>query len=211
MISNLIKKLATKKLTFFETKGAYTAEEISTFYGEWKLKHPLSFRLYKKIEDIESTISYYSEKPKNWYYYLRNRFIRRYHLIDTRLSKGSWWDIDTKMLYGNMNMLVDYVEKEDALNKIEWNSDPHHQHARKEIEEIYAWWKDYERRKKENDNILDKCDNSDPDNFMLSFTTENMNKNRNIYDECQKAEDQLEKEEEEMLIRLIKIRGFLWT
>lgn len=213
-ISDIFENYAKKKLAF-PNKLGYTAEEFCDFDKNWKEKLPISFKMHKVINKIEFFCWYHIwDRCERTYYYIRNRFFKRYHLIRTDLAKGQWWDVDNKMLYGMMNLLVDFVEKEHALLVVDWEgSSESHAAAKKEIIEIYTWWKDYPRRQKEMDAIFDKIeDKFDKEEcIMASFTTERMDKNRPIYEERSAAEDKLEKEEEEMLIRLIKIRKYLWT
>jgi len=92
-----------------------------------------------------------------------------------------WSDNDIVMLHACFQLLVDCIENEQLLNgHIDWTNDKLHLKAKKEIQELYAWWK--ERTKKELDDEIDP-----------------------IWTEQQHEQDT------EMLIRLIKIRGFLWT
>jgi hypothetical protein len=92
-----------------------------------------------------------------------------------------WCESDTVMLHACFQLLVDCIEKEQLLNgHVDWTNDEPHFKAKKEIQELYAWWK--ERTKKEQNDEIDP-----------------------IWTEKQHEQDT------EMLIRLVKIRSFLWT
>jgi hypothetical protein len=116
---------------------------------------------------------------------LCNCLFRRYDLIRTGLSKKDWHDKDITMLYGMMNLLVDYVDGEKCFEITKWDEDADSKRVAKEIKAIYRWWKLY-------DKLYAIAHNAKGEKFH-------------------KMQDSLIKEEQEMLIRLIKIRKYLWT
>jgi len=152
---------------------------------------------------------------KDWYYDIRNGLFKRYDLIRTGLDKTSWHDKDGLMLYGMMNLLVDFVDKEECFETIEWNSDPEHAHAAKEIRSIYRWWKNYDNRGKEIDNQLHVWHNEfekRSGDWLNKFNNPVKSKMEDVeFEKLHVMEELLIAEEEDMLIRLIKIRKFLWT
>lgn len=152
---------------------------------------------------------------RDWYYDIRNFLFKRFDLIRTGLTKTDWHDKDQLILYGMMNLLKDYVEKEECFQTINWESDPEHLNAAREIRVIYEWWKTYENRLKEIDDQLDVWH----DQFQQR-SGEGLEKINNPikskmedieFEKLHLMEELLEAEEQEMLIRLIKIRKFLWT
>jgi len=172
-------------------------------------------------QKIKEEIEFYTEyrfpfrQIRDTKYYLRNRFIRKHHLINTTLEKGKWWDTDTRLLYGTMQLLVEFIEKEKPFEYINWDSDDLHKNAAKEMNAIYAWWKDYPRKVEEQDKALStwsdakfKDKSKDILECINSPDTEEDKKNWKLINEL---EEKLLNEEEDMMIRLIKIRRFLWT
>lgn len=127
------------------------------------------------------------------------------HVLDGGLSKGEWYDLGYRIPVCLFNELVKYIEQEKGIETHEWEKtlvysedmgyDESHElygtptpQALSAIEqqEIYDWWR--------------------------------ANKDRNFYEEAKKSgqnmldlEAAYEKEETEMLTRLIKIRAHLWT
>ena len=96
--------------------------------------------------------------------------------------KDGWCDKDHILLHACFQLLNDFVEKELLVNNfVDWNADELHRNARKEIEDLYAWWQD-----RKNDEVMDKS---------LSFDLD-----REIY-----------LKDNEMLKRMIDVRMFLWT
>lgn len=97
--------------------------------------------------------------------------------IDT--LSDEWSDREAVMLHACFQLLTDSVEKEGILNDpADWNHSNEHVAARKEIEDLYIWWKN---RIASHNTSLD------------SIWAEN-----------------LFNKDTEMLIRLVRVRGFLW-
>jgi hypothetical protein len=138
-----------------------------------------------------------------------------------------------------MAILVDFVEKEKAFEGfVDWRSaeevraagetenDPGgdasrnaHSVAKKEMLDIYSWWK--KGRKEEHDALDKRYDEAHKDDkfefepiengfFRLKdrpVTPEQIKTRKQIW----RDEEALETKDEEMMIRLVKIRGYLWT
>ena len=85
------------------------------------------------------------------------------------------------------------------------------------MEIIYNWWKNcYSSKQKEIKNSLDewhseKFGEAEGDGWLDELNRPDTLKERNLFDNHHQLEKRLDDEEEEMLIRLIKIRHFLWT
>lgn len=176
--------------------------------------------------------------PMDVYYtievYVRNRFIDKTHYLRTGLKPGEYYDADYRILHGLFNELVIYVEselahlsnyksekrykfikgrcKEAGLDYLNWASqlvmneeygiakdDPDYGKLStqaiqsKKILELYNWWNN--RPKRINPHEL--------------FTREIFGKN--CYKLIQELEDRYDKEDTDMLVELVKIRGSLWT
>lgn len=150
------------------------------------------------------------------YCWIRNFLFHRYDLIRTGLNKGAWHDTDRMMLYGMMNLLVEYVEIEDiGILEREYSTkgtftcddqrlyfERSHE-ARKEIKAIYNWWKDYPNRQKQIQDAYDKWEDYLFEKREIEGVCSDI--------EIEHMEDKLSQEEQDMLIRLVKIREFLWT
>lgn len=149
--------------------------------------------------------------------YLKNLIFRRKHIIKTKLPRGQWWDTDSRMLYGMMNLLMEFIEKENGENGLEfidWDSDPIHKHIKEEIIAIRDWWLNYQNRLNEIDKTLTNWSDEtffDKNNLMEELSAPETAKSKSLHNKLHQMEEKLEIEEEEMLIRLIKIRKHLWT
>jgi len=154
------------------------------------------------------------------YYDIRNLLFKRYDLIRTGLNKKWWHDVDELMLHGNMELLRRYVEDEKCFEIVCWDEEPF-KSAAKEIRTIYNWWINYPNRQKEIEDVLDKWFTERRQNCKVSginkkgfelFHNLPQTEQDNInHDNLPKLEKKLLEEEQDMLIRLIKIRKFLWT
>jgi hypothetical protein len=72
--------------------------------------------------------------------YIRNRFITQTHNLKTDLKKGEWYDLDTRILHGLFNELVEFVEIELAhLNKWSRNKRYKFKHGRS-VEAAYDYF-----------------------------------------------------------------------
>jgi hypothetical protein len=198
------------------------------------------------LDAIQNVIMYPLDVLDSVRVYVRNRFITRTHLMDTKLTPGEWHELDDRLLCGMMESLVNFIEIEKASmqdwsdplvdkpwwKKIKWlrfddgrnppqgiayldwemtltNDDtglPSKQ-AQSALEQwtIYNWWKNIRPLRPE---VLDVT------GYMEFRHTEHKTdeiKLGQILDEIQQLEADREAEDQEMMIRLIKIRQHLWT
>jgi len=149
-------------------------------------------------------------------YYIRNVFIRKHHIIKTGLKKGQWYDSEMRILYGMMNLLTEYIEGENPFDIIDWDSDDEHRHARDEMVSIKEWWDEYPNRELEIDKSLNdwhskKFEGVDRDGWLDRINEGDTEEHKRLFDIHNELCEKLFEEEQDMLIRLIKIRPFLWT
>lgn len=143
---------------------------------------------------------------------LKNRLINRYDRVETGLDKWNFHDSDNVILYANMNILTNFVEKECADEKFFQDESIEHYFSDEELKEmaesigeeedkyqeirnIYLWWKNYDVRLEEINKAV--MDESKPDGERYNYYF--------------KLEETLREEENTMLIRLVNVRHYLWT
>ena len=141
----------------------------------------------------------------------------KYLKIET-LEKG-WHDKDEILLHAAFQLLVDFVEREDPGNIVDWNSDESHKHRWKEIRELYEWWK--RERPSRKSPLDDKRLKIPPMKFkklpgseLSQLVEPDKKKYANYYQALKKhgrLEKKWEEEDQRNLHRLVEIRGFLWT
>lgn len=181
-------------------------------------------------------------KLKNWdpIYWIRCHTWTRYHMLNvanaTHGYKWGWMDRSEYILFANMAILVDFVEKEHAFDDsqpfgVDWDYNDEFKHAKKEFLEIYNWWKT-ERKKEqealENESLEhyrqrdtlpklppEKIPPNPPGLVRLWADTDTETPEYKAYmdkvTEFANREEALYKKDEEMMIRLIHIRGHMWT
>lgn len=140
---------------------------------------------------------------------------RRYHMLDLRQEGGyryGWNDVPEKMLYAMFNLLGEYVTKEEPHDLTKWHSqeeidaDPgfsSQQNAILEAHAIHRWWT-VERKEdqKKRDELLtlwaDSRKKKDP-------------KKEEYWVQMKQMDEDAETKTDEMIARLMKIRGTLWS
>ena len=175
-------------------------------------------------------------------YWLRTHTYNRYHMLDMRSKVNGyawgWWDRSDLILFANMALLRDFIEKEKAFDcHVDWSSAAEalaargeenddgcgasrdaHAAAKKEMLTIYEWWtKGRSEEHKKEDELLEAAYPNPfefepiPGSSMLRLKDDETPELRKLRDQCRDMETLLEEKDEEMLIRLIKVRGYMWT
>ena len=134
------------------------------------------------------------------------------------LEKG-WCDKDCAMLHAVFQLLVDFVDQEKPDQIVDWNSDPEHKHAWKEIWSLYRWWT--QKRPFRRSPLDNKGLKKAPMRWKKIPETENLQlvdydkKKYAAYNTAFNEHFRLEKkwyeEDQRNLHRAIEIRRFLWT
>ena len=167
------------------------------------------YPVFKQLSDLKWWIAY--------------RTYRKFHVLNLGTKPG-YSDVTERLIYANFVLLKDYVEKEEPFDRIDWAGDPASVHAAKEIKELYDWWINVFPKKDELDPLFTvDCpgfktkeiafdEDGDPTLFeMVSGETE---ADKAFSEACKKShefEEKWDKTVEENLIRLAKIRQYLWT
>lgn len=261
-------KWFAKTFAGIEKPYALTPEEWKQWKENFKNNHKFVYWFTEKfLDDLQDVVFYPLDVWEMFRMFVRNRFIEKTHIINTRLEKGKWHEYDKRLLYGAFELLVDFIELEKAKktkndkNRPWWDKLPFYlrffiwrtpegsikylenemsltygnsqwveetdplygqptEQAKIACEqlELYFWWKfvrpyrpepaelagyhDYIKQRYGNDfdvwDILDERDVKDE-------------QYRKIMNEIQLIEDKQAEEDNEMLMRLIKIRDTLWT
>lgn len=227
-----------------------------TGWDEWK-DHAIDVNKFiywlveEQFDNVQDVIYFPYDVFNTIRIYVRNRFIDRVHLLDTKLSRGEWYDRDTLLMHGMFELLVDFVELEKAnmwfnshsdeivpfqfnhswakwfsqrseeagLKYLDWemslidedtNELTHQASAAKEIVEIYHWWKNIRPIRIDPMDISgwSKWCESHP-NFLT--TNEDRPTVKQLLNNTTIIEEAYDKEDEEMMMRLIKVRKSLWT
>lgn len=222
-----------------------------------------------------------------WYafrYYIKNRYFDKLHYLQTQLKPGQYYDVDTRLLHGMFETLVDFIEVEKAhmywityrpkatelrnwfmygtkpdfipkpmshrfrfirfysdrsapagMKYLQWETTLDDPEANKDYSEwqppeqsmltqarvaqelinLYNWWK-IERPSRpdpmDESGWTAYCDlKAELEEPMWEKTKEEREQTRKMLDQMREMEEQYDQEDEQMMIRLIKIRKHLWT
>lgn len=215
--------------------GALSWGEWDIWHKLAKKKHPIRYWIAEEGLTLLQDIVYL---PSDILYtirvYIRNRFIDKIHYLRTGLKPGEYYDLDYRILNGLFYELVEFVESEQAhlmkayeerdykfingrcpqagldyldwacnlkldesyglsLNDKDYGKPTSQAKSAQKILELYHWWKNRPSR---------------PNPYDL-FSKEKDGKY--YYKKIHDLEKAYDKEDTKMLIKLIKVRGALWT
>ncbi|KKN36851.1 hypothetical protein LCGC14_0769430 [marine sediment metagenome] len=152
-------------------------------------------------------------------YHFKCKYILKHHHIKIDVnrfmshSKSSfrnyyWFDSDGQILYATFQILVDFMEEE--ADTVDWTGSPKHQEIFEELTKLYDWWtKDRPNR---DDSYPASEDFGINDIFGANARKQPGYKAwRDACDEKEVRDREYELEDTEMLIRLVTIRGYMWT
>ncbi len=185
---------------FEENKADPRKEPFAATMEEWKdirerqqTEYPMWYFFHKTVP------SWYRHKCRqlkdfrNWFRY-RLLPSRRYHVVKTGLPPG-WYDTDTRIFHVCFQLFQFFMEKDGGIRRMDGGCDPENgpewEKVYSEIAILWDWWK-YKRPAR---NVDWYSDSLTDEEVSLGFA----------------QDDAWEKEDQEMLKRLIEIRGGLWT
>lgn len=200
-VANTIYKLKHKEKPVRKT--SYSIDEMFS-----ELNKPIPF-VERIVDNIQSAISFPADFIYSVKIYISN-VKNQSHVLSGSLEKGQWCDLDYRISHCLFSELDKFITKEKGLKCHEWEKslvkgedmgygEDHPEYgtptnqalAAIEQEAIWSWWKE----------------NKDQEFYKEEVDSEG--KIKHTYD--LEGEEKQKEEETEMLIRLIKIRGSLWT
>lgn len=161
-----------------------------------------------------------SMRIDHYWYWLVSHTVRRYHKLDLRQPftdteddyKWGWVDECNQLVFANFNILCNYVNvinnsnvnfnySDESLKKLEAHGDKAQAEHLREVKVLYEYWTVHRKAKlkKRIELLRDWSKNKKNDHDQVRWNA------------LKQIEKEIDAEEEEMLIRLIKIRKGLWT
>lgn len=193
--------------------------------------------LWDKIKYKYYDIVPYNWRPSQIWYRLKCRLWKKYTTYKPRYLSHTWNDRDNILLHMNFEILCQFIEKECSPGYVNWAYDEFHIEKMREMRSLYDWWIDCHTDRKKDDILLDKrfdelykvyeylIDEADgptetiplrgEDYKIYAYKWETSRTNPDKFSDYVKARNNLSHIHEEFLerqlIRLIKIRPFMWT
>ena len=102
--------------------SAASAQEWREWKQAAKQAHPWRYWLVETaLSKLQSCICWPMDRVYDAKYWFVNRFVTRTHALTSRLQRGQWWDLDSRILNCLFDELVEYVEVELAASNIRWD------------------------------------------------------------------------------------------
>lgn len=202
-------------------------------------KRPIRYWLAEEGLDYLSAFVHFPSKLIHGIQYrIANRFVTKTHALTSNLKKYQWYDLDTRILNCLFDELVNHVEVEVAIRNgdnvpkyarlrgwrdpeqgreyFHWLLREHPSLAgsfeyANEVLTLYGWWKEVRPQRKDPYDASGWSAWCEAKDIFGKLSDEDEEKEKAILSELQEMEQKYEEEDTEMLIRLIKIRGHLWT
>lgn len=175
-----------------ESKGPKSFTNMDEMLTRLNTKDPLAERIIDKLQDVVMF-------PVDLYHSIRIYFKNskgNTHVLDGGLEKGQWYDLTYRIPHCLLYELEKFIEKEKGLEVHEWEKTL-------TFNEDWGVKPDDEKYGKLTHQALAAIEQD----AIYQWWKENKGKKDIDFEN----EDTYLKEEEEMLIRLIKIRNSLWT
>ncbi len=144
----------------------------------------------------------------------KHRYIKRhqYNVLRPKTLEPGYYDPQTRILHACMEDLCRFYEH--GAPQIDWDAEPYHQHVYKEMTDIYTWWtKEFPTREEE----WEKANPSPQDIEWRRLFSNGKHDNdpdviewKRVADLRRKMDEKWSEDEQDMLIRLMKIRRSLW-
>lgn len=175
--------------------------------------------LINKIQYVYWDIVPYDYRPGQLWYRFKCWAWKRYTTIKPRYLPHTWCDKDHLMAHAMFELLSTFIEDECSPGHVQWYGEYGYKievngqeiYVRDEMQALYDWWHNQYNKAhtEETDKIYDEaideplCDENGI--FCMS------DHNHEVYGRANKLEESYEKQLDENLIRLLKIRRYMWT
>lgn len=184
-----------------------------------RILHMPSFSSIKRI--VRSAVLSIVGRIDRAFWWVRYRTTDRLHVIDCRSPVNNYdygyIDPPERILCGCLNVVKEFYEQE--ADCVAWDYDEQHAAAKSTIDEAYSWWT------RERPDLLHKIDSlycSLPDRSidemlvkvegtnlyrLVELTTDE----RNVHEKIREVESEIERRDDDVLMKVMSVRKFLWT
>jgi len=250
-----------------------TMEEWDSWKELTYKSQPIRYWIAEELLDnLQDIVYYVPDKVNDIRCYLNNRFQSKSHALTSNLPRGSWYDLDTRILHALFDEFVNFIEIEkawmmvcfddDAKSKYavpvsrtvwwlrwfnewrcpeagiayldwesslinnDWCDETHPDYGKPSLQalnameqkELYIWWTETRPNRPDPydasgwSDYCSRMDEKYPNSIFHSAKTPEEEEESSIaHSKLSELEALYDKEDEEMLLKLIKIRKSLWT
>lgn len=208
--------------------GSATSKEWISWHNTIKKTSPLRYWIAEEgLDYIQLFVTWPTRKIYDIKCYINNRWVTRTHALTSSqrdIKRGQWADLGSRFLPCLFNELVQFVEVElNGLDYLDWaislgDESPAQAAAAREVKELYFWWTDiYQNRP---DPMIASgwsayCETEDSLQIFATDPSMQILSDKDAgtiaFDRLNAIEENYKNEDTEMLIRLIRVRDYLWT
>ena len=151
--------------------------------------------------------------------YVRNKFWRKHNTIKIKSLDEQWHDKDELIIHVMFQILNNYIEIELKETPIDWTWNEEHKQAWIELQSLYQWWNHIRPLREAQDPIfyVDPPPMSwkeRPDGLLELLDPPDNEQTRLWKMACEESsalELKWNEEDTENMVKLVKMRKFLWT
>jgi hypothetical protein len=111
-----------------------TSEEWAAWKKEARKAKFAYWFTEKFLSRLQNIVNWPNDKLNEVRQYLYNRFVAKTHYLQTRLDRGQYHEVDTRMMHGMFEELVDFIEVEKAWMMVLWDEEKAKQYET-------PWWR----------------------------------------------------------------------
>jgi len=236
----------SKLARWFYKQAGMKPNPISASFETWaeldeynKKVNPIVFWIVDTgLDTIQDIVYFPYDVYRNFKYYIINRFVDRTHLIDTKLTPGKWHEVDTVLLHGIMETVVNYVEvqlahkhnigcelgdcpiiidkREAGLVHLDWEislgeESPVQSERAKVVKEVYLWWKDERPKRPDPHDVTGWTEYCEEFGWWPDRKDEDKDRAREIIEELNFLDEFYYTVDSDMMKKVIDIRQGMWT
>ena len=141
--------------------------------------------------------------------YIKCALFSRHNVIKLDIPP-TWCDRSHLLLLAMEKLVVDYIEEEKPFELINWDSDEGHRTAAEKMRDVYDFIKNRRpKQQAEIDKLSDELYGSVKGENLLESLKKSRDPEKTKY--LWDLEDKLEKEQQEILHKIVDVRNYLWT
>lgn len=167
-----------------------------------------------KLLDIYYNLIPYDYRPSQLWYVLKCWAWHRYTTIKPRYLSHKWTDKVDVLPHIMFEVLSEFIEDECSPGWVEWYGDYPHvikvdgvdRNVRDEMQALYSWW--HEKYNGSYPEIIDEIYDSLP---LEDFCFPIAKQAEKVYGLVNRIEQRMDEELEEKMIRLVRLRPYMWT